>query len=231
MRLLRGDMAQATVYGKDPATIARRFEHEGAELIHIVDLDGAIAGEPRNLDAVRAIRDAVGCKLDVSGGLRSMASVRQTFACGANYVSLGSVAFLDPALLNEACREFRGCIFGSLDLRNGRLAIRGWVETSKLTVAEAVLRFRDAGVAALIVTDTARDGTETGANITLFSEVARVAKLPVIASGGLATLDDLKALSTLFSHGIVGAITGRAIYEGRFTLSEAHSFLNKLMEK
>ena len=223
VRLVRGEMAQATVYGKDPAATARLFEREGAELIHIVDLDGAIAGAPRNLDCVRLIRGAVKCRLDVSGGLRTLASVREVIAAGADIVSIGSAAFLNPKLLKEACTEFPGRVFGSLDSRGGKLAIKGWVETSELSVAEAAIRFREAGAAAVIVTDITRDGTEAGANTTLFEEAARFASIPVIASGGVATLDDVRALSRLFSAGVVGVISGRALYEGRFSLAQARA--------
>lgn len=225
VRLVRGEMGRATVYGNEPAATARRFESAGAELIHIVDLDGAIAGAPRNLDSVRAIRAAVKCRLDVSGGLRTMASVREVFAAGADIVSIGSAAFLNPELIAEACAEFPGRVFGSLDLRGGRLAVKGWVETSEMTVAEAAGRFRAAGVTAVIVTDIARDGTEAGANTAMFAETARLASVPVIASGGVATLDDVRTLSGLFTSGVVGVISGRALYEGRFTLAQAFAAL------
>jgi phosphoribosylformimino-5-aminoimidazole carboxamide ribotide isomerase len=221
VRLLNGEMARATVYGSDPAAVARSFESEGAELIHIVDLDGAIAGEPRNLDSIRAIRAAVRCGLDVSGGLRTITSVRDAIAAGADYISIGSAAFLDPDFLRETCRIFPGRIFGSLDARDGRLAIKGWVETSRLTIAEAVQRFVNAGSAALILTDISRDGTEAGAQVTMFSETARSASVPVIASGGVATLADVLALSRLFQSGVAGVVTGRALYEKRFSLAEA----------
>jgi phosphoribosylformimino-5-aminoimidazole carboxamide ribotide isomerase len=225
VRLVRGEMGRATVYGNEPAATARRFESEGAELIHVVDLDGAIAGAPRNLDSVRAIRAAVKCRLDVSGGLRTIASVREVFAAGADIVSIGSAALLNPELIAEACAEFPGRVFGSLDLRGGRLAVKGWVETSEMTVAEAAGRFRAAGVTAVIVTDIARDGTEAGANTTMFAETARLASVPVIASGGVAMLDDVRALSGLFGSGVVGVISGRALYEGRFTLAQAFAAL------
>jgi phosphoribosylformimino-5-aminoimidazole carboxamide ribotide isomerase len=221
VRLARGEMDRATIYGDDPAAAARTFEREGAQLIHVVDLDGAIAGFPRNLRSVRAIREAVRCRLDVSGGLRSIDSVREAIAAGADIVSIGSAAFLNPELLFRTCRDFPGQVFGSIDVRGGRLAIKGWVETSDLTVTEAAARFREAGVAAVIVTDISRDGTEVGANIALFAETARLAAIPVIASGGVATLDDVRALSGLFSTGVAGVITGRALYERRFTLVEA----------
>jgi phosphoribosylformimino-5-aminoimidazole carboxamide ribotide isomerase len=221
VRLLRGDMSRATVYGDDPAATASAFAAAGAELIHIVDLDGAIAGAPRNLDSVRAIRAAVRCRLDVSGGLRTLDSVSAVIDAGADVVSIGSAAFLNPTLIADACARYPGRIFGSLDIRNGKLAIKGWVETSELTVAAAAMRFRDAGVAAVIVTDISRDGTESGANVAIFAEAARLAHLPVVASGGVASLDDLRALKVFFAEGVVGAITGRALYEGRFSVAEA----------
>jgi phosphoribosylformimino-5-aminoimidazole carboxamide ribotide isomerase len=221
VRLWRGEMDRATVYGSDPAAAARAFETEGAQIIHVVDLDGAIAGAPRNLESIRAIRAAVGCGLDVSGGLRTADSVRAAIAAGADYVSIGSAAMLDPSMLIEACREHPGRVFGSLDVREGHLAIRGWRETSQLAVAEALARFQQAGVAAIILTDISRDGTQIGVNIEMYGTVARTSQTPVIASGGVARLDDVVALSRLFQRGIVGVITGRALYEGRFTLGEA----------
>ena len=218
-------MARATVYGSDPAAIAESFAAEGAEQIHIVDLDGAIAGEPRNLGAIRAIRAAVSCPIDVSGGLRSLEAINDVIGAGADYIALGTAAFLDPDLLTDACDRFPGRVFGSLDARNGRLAIKGWVETSQLTVAEAALRFRQAGVAAIILTDIARDGTQAGANLGMFTATARLSGVPIIASGGIAALDDIRALRGLFNHGVVGAISGRALYEGRFTLTAARLML------
>jgi phosphoribosylformimino-5-aminoimidazole carboxamide ribotide isomerase len=221
VRLLRGEMNRATIYGDDPAEVAIGFERDGADLIHIVDLDGAIAGEPRNQAAIRAIRRAVECRLDVSGGLRSIEAIRTTLADGADMVSIGSAAFLNPELVVQACAAFPGRVIGSIDARDGRLAIKGWVETSQLTVIEAIVRFRAAGVVAVTLTDIARDGTETGANATMFAAIASQAGVPVIASGGVATLADIRALAQLFDTGVVGAITGRALYEGRFTLPEA----------
>ncbi|MGH8012377.1 MAG: HisA/HisF-related TIM barrel protein [Candidatus Binataceae bacterium] len=221
VRLLRGEMSRVTVYGEAPVEAARQFEREGAELIHIVDLDGAAAGSPRNLEAIRAIRETVKCHLDVSGGLRTMESIVAVRAAGADIISLGSAAFLNPALLTEACRMMPGQVFGSVDARDGRLAIKGWLETSALTVSEAAARFKQAAVAAITLTDIARDGTETGANVAMFTQIARQHAIPVIASGGVATLDDVRALSQSFSDGVVGAISGRALYEGRFSLAEA----------
>jgi len=221
VRLLRGDMSRATVYGADPAAVARKFEEQGAELIHIVDLDGAVAGAPRNLPAIEHIRAAVRCAIDVSGGLRTIESVCAAISSGADRVSIGSAAFLKPELVRDACVEFPGRIFGSLDIRDGKLAINGWVETSELSVECASAIFRDAGVFALTVTDIARDGAETGVDAARMATLAHQAELHVIASGGVASLADLRALADRFSDGVVGAIVGRALYEGRFDLSAA----------
>jgi phosphoribosylformimino-5-aminoimidazole carboxamide ribotide isomerase len=190
-------------------------------MIHVVDLDGAIAGEPRNLESIRAIRSAVKCHIDVSGGLRTIAAIRATLDAGADRVALGTIAFTDPELLNRACGDFPDRIFGSLDARDGKLAIKGWRETSQLEISEAASRFEKAGVAAMIYTDISRDGTQRGADLTRFKELARSIKIPVVASGGIASLDDVRALARCFEEGIGGVITGRALYEGRFTLAEA----------
>ena len=221
VRLMRGDMAQAKVYGADPASVAREFEAAGARMIHVVDLDGAIAGEPRNLAAIRAIRDAIRCAIDVSGGLRTIESVRAAFASGAGYVSIGSAAILKPALLAEACAEYPGRVIGSVDMRDGKLAIKGWVESSTLTVEEAIQRFKTARVAAVTVTDISRDGAETGVDTARMAELARAGGVPLIASGGIATVDDIAALARRFDDGIVGVVVGRALYERRFTLAQA----------
>ena len=181
----------------------------------------AIAGAPRNLESISAIRAAVGCGLDVSGGLRTADSVPAAIATGADYVSIGSAAMLDPSMLTEVCREHPGRVFGSLDVCEGRLAIKGWRETSQLVVADALERFQQAGIAAIILTDISRDGTQTGVSVEMYETVARSSETPVIASGGVARLDDVVALSRLFPRGIVGVITGRALYEGRFTLAQA----------
>jgi phosphoribosylformimino-5-aminoimidazole carboxamide ribotide isomerase len=221
VRLLHGDMSRVTVYGGDPGVVARRFEDAGAELIHIVDLDGAIAGAPRNLEAVAEIRASVKCAIDVSGGLRTIEAVRAMFAGGADRVSIGSAALLDPALVRSACAEFPGRVFGSLDIRDGRLAVKGWVETSQLMLVEAADRFRAAGVAAAIVTDIARDGAQTGVDADRMAEIASAVRLPVIASGGVAGLNDIRTLRARFDAGVVGVVVGRALYEGNFTLAEA----------
>ncbi len=221
VRLLRGDMNQATVYGDDPAAVARGFEEAGARMIHVVDLDGAVTGAPRNLDAVRAIRQATRCAIDVSGGIRSAAAAREIFGAGADRIALGSVAFMDQPLLFELCRMYPGRVFGSLDVRGGKLAIKGWVETSPLEIGEAAALFRRAGVAAIIYTDIARDGTTAGVDSDQAARMAQESGVPIIASGGIAALEDIRNLRVRFNDGVVGAIAGRALYEGRFTLAQA----------
>ncbi len=227
VRLLHGDMSKATVYGTDPGETARRFEEAGAEVIHIVDLDGAIAGTPRNVEAIARIRASVKCTIDVSGGLRAIEAVRATFLSGADCVSIGSAALLNPELIRQACSEFPGRIFGSIDIRDGRLAVKGWVETSQLTVAEASNRFRSAGVAAVIVTDIARDGAQSGVDAARMEQIAKAVRIPVIASGGVASLEDIRALRTGFDTGVVGVVIGRALYEENFTLRDALSAANR----
>lgn len=221
VRLFQGDMNRATVYAADPAAIARDFERAGAAMIHVVDLDGAIAGAPSNLEAISRIRAAVSIAIDLSGGLRTIGAIERAFAAGADRVALGSIAFVAPELLREACRRFPGRIFGSLDVRDGRLAIKGWVETSELTVSRAAALFREAGVSAIVHTDISRDGTSAGIDAERHLRVAQEARVPVIASGGVASLEDIRLLRIHYSQGLIGAIVGRALYEGRFTLAQA----------
>lgn len=221
VRLLQGDMNRATIYGDDPAAVARSFEDAGARMIHVVDLDGAVAGAPRNLDAVARIRGATRCAIDVSGGLRTVAAAREAFEAGADRIALGSVAFLDQPLLIELCSLYPGRVFGSLDVRGGRLAIKGWVETSPMQIGDAAALFKRAGVAAIIYTDIARDGTTSGVDSDQHARMAHDSEVAIIASGGIATLDDIRRLRARFDDGVAGAITGRALYEGRFTLAEA----------
>jgi phosphoribosylformimino-5-aminoimidazole carboxamide ribotide isomerase len=222
VRLLRGDMHQATVYSDDPAAVAGEFEQAGAKMIHVVDLDGAVAGEPHSLKSLGAIRRAARrASIDFSGGLRTLDHIKQAFDWGADRVALGSAVLLEPALIESACRLFPDCVFGSVDGRDGRLAIKGWTETSSLEIAEAANRFRESGAAALIYTDISRDGTTIGSDLRRFASLALSAKLRVIASGGVGSLEDIRALSLNFDQGVVGAITGRAIYEKIFTLAAA----------
>jgi phosphoribosylformimino-5-aminoimidazole carboxamide ribotide isomerase len=221
VRLQQGAMERSTVYHTAPDHVARSFAQEGAELIHVVDLDGAVAGAPRNLEALRRIRRATSCYIEFSGGLRTIESVRQALSAGADFISIGSAAVLHLELLKKLCAELPGRVFGSLDLRDDRVVIKGWLEGSELAATDAVRRFEEAGVRALIVTDVARDGTEAGVNTTLFSTIARVSNRPVIASGGVGGLDSIRTVRRCFADGVVGVIVGRALYERRFTLGDA----------
>jgi len=221
VRLAQGDFSRETMYHSDPAFVASQFDRQGARLLHVVDLDGARVGEPQNLDALRRIRAAVSCVLEVSGGLRSMKSLEKVFAAGADFVSLGSASVLAPELLEKAAREYPGRVFGSVDCRDGKVAIKGWKEEGSLSVFEVVKRLRDAGAAAIIYTDILRDGLEKGLDIAKLEGFASLAQIPVIVSGGVASLSDVRRARELFSRGVVGVIIGRALYEQRFTLSEA----------
>jgi phosphoribosylformimino-5-aminoimidazole carboxamide ribotide isomerase len=221
VRLVRGAMDSATVYGDDPAAVAYTFAAAGAEVIHVVDLDGAVAGEPRNLEAIRRIRARVDCAIEASGGLRTPESIRQVIAAGADRISIGSAALIDPKLLTEACRMLPGRVLGSLDVRGGRLALKGWVETSEISLDDAISRFREVGIAAITYTDISRDGTQSGVEVEAIAALAERIGIPVIASGGVAQLEDLAALSRAFDRGVVGAVVGRALYEGSFTLAQA----------
>lgn len=213
VRLERGDMARATVFNDDPAAQARVFAAAGCDWIHVVDLDGAFAGKPMNADAVRAIRSAVGLKVQLGGGIRDRATIDGWLEAGVTRVVLGTAAVRDPMLVTEAAKAYPGRIAVGIDAKGGKVAVQGWAETTELTTEELGKRFEDAGVAALIHTDVDRDGLLQGVNVEATAALACAVKLPVIASGGVASLDDLAKLKAL--EGIEGVIVGRAIYDGR----------------
>ncbi|MCZ6721905.1 MAG: 1-(5-phosphoribosyl)-5-[(5-phosphoribosylamino)methylideneamino]imidazole-4-carboxamide isomerase [Proteobacteria bacterium] len=221
VRLLRGDMAKATVYSTDPAAQARRFEDAGFAWIHVVDLDGALAGRSVNGSAVEAILEASGLPVQLGGGIRDLAAIEGWLAKGVARVVLGTAAARDPSLVEEACRRFEGRIAIGVDARDGRVAVEGWVETADIAVHELARRYEDAGAAALIHTDIARDGALEGVNVEATAELARAVKTPVIASGGVASLDDLARLKEVEDAGIVGVISGRALYDGRLDAAQA----------
>ncbi|MFN7173240.1 MAG: 1-(5-phosphoribosyl)-5-[(5-phosphoribosylamino)methylideneamino]imidazole-4-carboxamide isomerase [Thermaurantiacus tibetensis] len=219
VRLAEGDMARATVYAEDPAEVARAFAAQGAGNLHVVDLDGATAGSARNRESVMAILAATGARVQVGGGIRSMAAIEGWLAAGAARVVLGTAALEDPALVRLAARRFPGAIVVAVDARDGLVATRGWAEVSTVPAVELGRRFADAGVAALLFTDIGRDGLMAGVNVAATAALAAAVPLPVLASGGIASLADLAALRA--QPGIAGAVVGRALYEGRFTLAEA----------
>ncbi len=219
VRLLRGDMNAATVFGEDPAAQAAAFAAAGCRWLHLVDLDGAFAGRPANAGAVAAILSAVTVPCQLGGGIRDMATVEGWLARGVARVILGTVAVEKPALVREAARAFPGRIAVGIDAKGGRVATRGWAEVTDIGAADLARRFEDAGVAALIYTDIDRDGAMQGPNVAATAALARAVAIPVIASGGVASLADLLALR---DTGVVaGAISGRALYEGALDLKAA----------
>lgn len=215
VRLVQGDMARATVFNHDPAQQAAQFEHDGFRYLHIVDLDGAFAGKPVNAHAVERILESVAMPVQLGGGIRDLAGVEGWLSKGITRVILGTAAVRDPAFVKEAARRFPGRVAVGLDAKDGRVAVEGWAETSDLTALELARRFEDAGVAAIIYTDIARDGLLKGLNLDATIALADAITIPVIASGGLASLDDVKALLEPRARKLEGAITGRALYDGR----------------
>ncbi len=228
VRLLRGDMDQATVFSDDPAGQAAAFIAAGAEWLHIVDLNGAFAGEPVNKTAVEGIlasAAAGGAQVQLGGGIRDLATIELWLAAGVARVILGTVAVKDPDVVRQACRQFPGQIAVGIDARGGQVAVEGWAETATITAIELGQKFEDAGVAAIIYTDIDRDGALEGANVAATAELARALTTPVIASGGVSSMADLERLKPHAADGIVGVISGRAIYDGRLDLAAALQYL------
>lgn len=221
VRLAEGDMARATVYADDPAAQARSFADLGADWLHVVDLDGAFAGEGRNVAAVEAIVAAFPGKVQLGGGIRNRETIERWIALGVERVVMGTAALEDPALVRAAAAAHPARIVVAVDARGGMVATRGWADVSTLAVAELATSFEDAGVAALLFTDVGRDGMLKGVNLEATVELARATTLPVIASGGVADIGDIEALKASAHHGIEGVICGRAIYDGRLTLGDA----------
>jgi phosphoribosylformimino-5-aminoimidazole carboxamide ribotide isomerase len=221
VRLEQGDMARATVFHRDPAAQAAAFEAQGFEYLHVVDLDGAFAGKPMNAQAVERILATIKIPLQLGGGVRDMAIVEGWLAKGVRRVIIGTAAVRDPALVKEAAKKFPGLIAVGLDARDGKVAVAGWAETSELTVLEIARRFEDAGVAAIIYTDIARDGLLKGLNLDATITLANAISIPVIASGGLASLDDIRALLEPRARKLAGAIAGRALYDGLLDATQA----------
>ena len=215
VRLKRGEMDQATIYADDPAAQASIFIEAGFAWVHMVDLDGAFAGKPANAAAVRAIIAAVpGARLQLGGGIRTMETAEAWLAAGVSRIILGSAAVKDPDFARAACRAFPGRVALGIDARDGMVATEGWAETSDVSATDLARRFEDSGAAAVIYTDIARDGMLTGVNVAATAALARAVRLPVIASGGVAGVEDITALREA-DAGIEGAILGRALYDGR----------------
>jgi phosphoribosylformimino-5-aminoimidazole carboxamide ribotide isomerase len=215
VRLEQGDMARATVFSLDPAAQARSFAAEGFEYLHVVDLDGAFAGKPMNALAVEAMLKAVTIPVQLGGGIRDLDTVEAWLAKGVARVIIGTAAVRNPELVKGAAKKFPGRVAVGLDARDGRVAVEGWAETSEITALEIAQRFEDAGVAAIIFTDIARDGLLKGLNLDATIALAERISIPVIASGGFASIDDVKALLAPRAKKLAGAIVGRALYDGR----------------
>lgn len=221
VRLAEGDMARATVYGDNPAAQAMIFAEAGSQYLHVVDLDGSFAGRAENREAVEAIVEVFPGHVQLGGGIRTRDAVAGWFDLGVSRVVMGSAALKDPEFVKDMAKEFPGGIVVAVDARDGMVATEGWADVSDVAVVDLARRFEDAGVASLLFTDIGRDGLLKGANIDATVDLARRVDIPVIASGGVKGLDDIRLLALHAADGIEGVITGRALYEGRLDLSAA----------
>ncbi|MEM7441973.1 MAG: 1-(5-phosphoribosyl)-5-[(5-phosphoribosylamino)methylideneamino]imidazole-4-carboxamide isomerase [Pseudomonadota bacterium] len=226
VRLVRGEMDDATVFNTDPADQARQFRDQGFSWIHVVDLNGAFSGKPVNGSAVESILAAVDVPVQLGGGIRTLERIDTWLQRGISRVVLGTVAVKNPALIREACVAFPGRIAVGIDARDGFVAVEGWAETSTMKALDLALAFEDCGVAAIIYTDIDRDGAMVGANVEATAALASAVSTPIIASGGVSSLDDLRALKDQEASGIAGVISGRAIYDGRIDPAEALRLLS-----
>lgn len=225
VRLLRGEMEQATIFNPDPAAQAESFAAQGYEWLHLVDLNGAFAGKPVNGAAVEAILSRVSLPAQLGGGIRDMDTIEFWLSRGIARVILGTVAVKNPALVKEACKAFPGKVAVGIDARNGYVAVEGWAETSELKALDLALKFEDCGVAAIIYTDIDRDGAMGGVNVESTADLASHLTTPVIASGGVSSIADLAALKEVEETGIIGVISGRALYDGRIDPAAALALL------
>lgn len=223
VRLYKGDMSKATTFNESPSSQAKKFESEGAEWIHIVDLDGAFAGKSVNGEAVRTILDNVNIPVQLGGGIRNIENIKKWLELGVTRVILGTVAVKDPDLVIDACKRFPGKIAVGLDARDGFVATEGWAEKSNVSVIDMAKKFENAGVAAIIYTDISKDGAMQGADFQGTQKLVSSTSIPVILSGGISSVDDLKEARDI--KNLYGVISGRAIYENKFSISEANEIL------
>jgi phosphoribosylformimino-5-aminoimidazole carboxamide ribotide isomerase len=221
VRLEQGDMARATVFNRDPAQQALAFETQGFRHLHVVDLDGAFAGKPMNVAAVERILETVGLCVQLGGGIRDMKTIEGWLEKGVNRVIIGTAAVRDPALVKDAAKAYPKRVAVGLDARDGKVAVQGWAEQSELSVLDIARRFEDAGVAAIIYTDVARDGMLQGINWDATIALAEATSIPVVASGGLASMEDIRRMTQPDARKLEGAIAGRALYDGRLDPTEA----------
>jgi len=221
VRLLQGRKEDETVFSDDPVATALRWTGEGAELLHVVDLDGAFEKRPRNTDSVRKIVAETAVPVQVGGGIRDAETIERYLDIGVSRVILGTEAVRNPRRVEEACNRFPGQIVVGIDARGGKVAIEGWLETTATTAVELARRFEDCGVAAINFTDIQRDGMQSGPNLDETRRLAEAVSIPVIASGGVSSIEDIRNLLTLAPAGVAGVITGKALYTGRLNLGEA----------
>ena len=230
VRLKQGDMNDATVFSEDPGAMAAQWVKQGARRLHVVDLNGAAAGKPKNEAAIKAIFKAVGTSLPIQlgGGIRDLDTIEAYIDAGISYIIIGTAAVKTPGFLQEACTAFQGHIIVALDAKDGKVAVDGWSKMTGHDVADLAKKFEEYGVEAVIYTDIGRDGMLTGVNIDATVALARQLNVPVIASGGITDLEDVKKLCAVESEGIMGAITGRAVYQGTLKFAEAQKLADKL---
>jgi phosphoribosylformimino-5-aminoimidazole carboxamide ribotide isomerase len=221
VRLYQGRMDAETVFSDDPSAMAKRWADEGAEIVHVVDLDGAVEKSPRNLDSIQRIIDRVNAEVQVGGGIRNEKTVKMFFEMGVKRVVVGTEAIQNPKFVKDACKSFPGQIIIGIDARNGMVAIEGWTKTTQIKALDLAKQFEDCGVAAVNFTDIYRDGMRTGPNIDETRRLAEAISIPVVASGGVSTIKDIQNLMALEAVGVVGIITGRALYSGSLNLKEA----------
>ena len=233
VRLKQGAMNDATVFSDDPTATARHWLAQGARRLHLIDLNGAAAGRPKNEGAIKAIAAAIGDKMPIQlgGGIRDLDTIERYLDHGVSYVIIGTAAVKTPGFLHDACTAFGGHVLVALDAKDGKVAVDGWSKMTGHDVVDLALKFQDYGVEAVIYTDIGRDGMLSGVNIDATVALARKLSVPVIASGGLTNLDDVKALCAVESEGITGAITGRAIYQGTLNFAEAQKVADALGKK
>jgi phosphoribosylformimino-5-aminoimidazole carboxamide ribotide isomerase len=225
VRLRQGEMGDSTVYGNDPVEMAARWVAAGGRRLHLVDLNGAFEGKPVNGEAVTAIAKAYpDLPIQIGGGIRSLHTIEQYLDAGVNYVIIGTKAVKEPKFVAEACKAFPGSVIVGLDAKDGLVATDGWAEVSTLLATELAKRFEQDGVSSIVYTDISRDGMMQGVNVDATVAMAKACGLPVIASGGVTNMDDIRALNAVADAGILGAITGRAIYEGELDLAEAQRY-------
>ncbi|HSC60305.1 MAG TPA: 1-(5-phosphoribosyl)-5-[(5-phosphoribosylamino)methylideneamino]imidazole-4-carboxamide isomerase [Rhizomicrobium sp.] len=229
VRLQRGAMESATVFNADPTAQAKAFADAGFQWLHCVDLNGAFDGRSTNADAIKAIRAAIKLPIQLGGGIRDMAAIEGWLAAGLTRVILGTAALKNPALVKTAAHKFPGKIAVGIDARDGKVAVEGWAETSQLEAADLARRFEDAGVAAIIFTDIARDGMLGGVNAEATAALARTVRIPVIASGGVAGIEDIQTLRAANEPNILGVIIGRALYDGRIDPKAALDLAGKTL--